>query len=71
MNIPPDDLIKILSSKNKQEKQQTAMKMLDQLDAEQSRQVKSIMQDEQKLKNILASPEAQQLISKLKGNKNG
>lgn len=71
MNIPSDDLIKLLGSKNRQQQKQTAMKMLSELDENQSRQVKNIMQDEQKLRNVLQSPEAQALMNKLKGFKNG
>ena len=71
MNIPPDNILKILSSKSRQQQQDAAMKMLSELDENQSRQVKSIMQDEEKLRSILQSPEAQQIMNKLKGFKNG
>ncbi|MBQ7595786.1 MAG: hypothetical protein IJU45_03880 [Clostridia bacterium] len=71
MDIPPNDIIKMLNSKNRRQQQDTALKMLSELDENQSRQVKSIMQDEEKLRSILQSPEAQQLMNKLKGFKNG
>ncbi len=71
MNIPPDNILKILGSKSRQQQQDAAMKMLSELDENQSRQVKSIMQDEEKLRSILQSPEAQQIMNKLKGFKNG
>lgn len=71
MKIPPEDLIKLFKAKNQQEQQNAAMKMLGELDDDQSRKIKDIMRDEEKLKAVLQSPEAQQLMNKLKGFKNG
>lgn len=71
MNIPSEDIINLFRAKSSEEQQKRAMKMMSQLDEKQSSQVKSIMQDEQKLRSILQSPEAQQLMDRLKGFKNG
>ena len=71
MNIPSEDIINLFRAKNSEEQQKTAMKMMSQLDEKQSAQVKNIMQDEQKLRSILQSPEAQILMDRLKGFKNG
>ena len=71
MNIPSEDIINLFRAKNSEEQQKTAMKMMSQLDEKQSAQVKNIMQDEQKLRSILQSPEAQKLMDRLKGFKNG
>ncbi len=71
MNIPSEDIINLFRAKNSEEQQKTAMKMMSQLDEKQSAQVKNIMQDEQKLRSILQSPEAQNLMDRLKGFKNG
>lgn len=71
MNIPSEDILNLFRAKNSEEQQKTAMKMMSRLDEKQSAQVKNIMQDEQKLRSILQSPEAQQLMDRLKGFKNG
>ena len=71
MNIPSEDIINLFRAKSSEEQQKTAMKMMSRLDEKQSAQVKNIMQDEQKLRSILQSPEAQQLMDRLKGFKNG
>lgn len=71
MNISPQDLLNLLNSGNEAQQKNTAQKMLSGMDNQQAKQIKSIMQDEEKLKNILSSPQAQELLKKLKGNKNG
>lgn len=71
MNISPQDLLNLLNSGNEAQQKNTAQKMLSGMDNQQANQIKSIMQDEEKLKSILSSPQAQELLKKLKGNKNG
>ena len=68
---PTPDFLNSLMSKSEDEQKKTAMNLLNNMDSVQSRQIKSILGDEEKLKQILSSPQAQQLIKKLKGSNNG
>ena len=65
------EFIKAFASKNEAEQKKEAMKMLSQMDSSQSSQIKQILGDKEKLNKILSSPEAQLILSKLKGNTNG
>ncbi|MCQ2479129.1 MAG: hypothetical protein MJ120_00715 [Clostridia bacterium] len=68
---PTPDFLNDLMAKNEAEQKRTAMNILSAMDSKQSEQVKSILSDQEKIKQILASPQAQQLMKKLKGNNNG
>lgn len=68
---PTPDFLKDLMSKSEAEQKKTAMNILSGMDSKQSDQIKNILSDQNKVKQILASPQAQQLMKKLKGNNNG
>lgn len=68
---PTPDFLNSLMSKSEDEQKKTAMNILNNMDSKQSQQIKSVLGDEEKLKQILSSPQAQQLIKKLKGSNNG
>ena len=57
----PKDIFNILGSDDPQ------MQMLSGLDENQSKKIKEIMSDQKKISDILSSPEAQQILNKLKG----
>lgn len=63
----PKDIFNILGSDDPKEQKQTAMQMLSGLDENQSKKIKEIMSDQKKISDILSSPEAQQILNKLKG----
>ena len=67
MDKRTQDLFNILNSKTEDEQKKLAMDMLSRMDSSQSQAVKNIIGDEEKIKEILSSPQAQQLIQKLKG----
>ncbi|MGN1169817.1 MAG: hypothetical protein ACI4RB_06820 [Acutalibacteraceae bacterium] len=67
MDKRTQDLFNILNSKTEDEQKKLAMDMLSRMDSSQSQAVKNIIGDEEKIKQILSSPQAQQLIQKLKG----
>ena len=67
MDKRTQDLFNILNSKSEEEQKKLAMDMLSRMDSSQSQAVKNIIGDEGKIKEILSSPQAQQLIQKLKG----
>ena len=58
-------------SKSEDEQKKAALGMLSGLDSKQSEQVKSILGDKEKLAKLLSSPQAQELMKKLKGNSDG
>lgn len=68
---PTPDFLNSLMSKSEDEQMKTAMNILNNMDSKQSQQIKSVLGDEEKLKQILSSPQAQQLMKKLKGSNNG
>ncbi len=68
---PTPDFLNSLMSKSEDEQKKTAMNILNNMDSKQSQQIKSVLGDEEKLKQILSSPQAQQLMKKLKGSNNG
>lgn len=68
---PTPDFFNSLMSKSEDEQKKTAMNILNNMDSKQSQQIKSVLGDEEKLKQILSSPQAQQLMKKLKGSNNG
>lgn len=68
---PTPDFLNSLMSKSEDEQKKAAMNLLNNMDSVQSRQIKSILGDEEKLKQLLSSTQAQQLIKKLKGSNNG
>ena len=65
------DFFKGFISKSEDEQKKTALGMLSGLDSKQSEQVKSILSDKEKLAKLLSSPQAQELMKKLKGNSDG
>ena len=67
MDKRTQDLFNILNSKTEDEQKKLAMDMLSRMDSSQSQAVKNIIGDEEKIKQILSSPQAQQLIQRLKG----
>ncbi|MBQ8783805.1 MAG: hypothetical protein IJZ57_08560 [Clostridia bacterium] len=67
MDKKADKLIEALSAKTPDEQRKAAMNMLGSMNPEQSSKIKEIMADKEKLQSILSSPQAQQLINKLKG----
>lgn len=67
MDKRTQDLFNIFNSKSEDEQKKLAMDMLSRMDSDQSRTIKNIINDESKIKEILSSPQAQQLIQKLKG----
>lgn len=67
MDKRTQDFFNILNSKTEDEQKKLAMDMLSRMDSSQSQAVKNIIGDEEKIKQILSSPQAQQLIQKLKG----
>ncbi|MGN1478961.1 MAG: hypothetical protein ACI4XH_04270 [Acutalibacteraceae bacterium] len=67
MDKRTEDLFNIFNSKTEDEQKKLAMDMLSRMDSDQSRTIKNIINDESKIKEILSSPQAQQLIQKLKG----
>lgn len=68
---PTPDFLNSLMSKSEDEQKKTAMNILNNMDSKQCQQIKSVLGDEEKLKQILSSPQAQQLMKKLKGSNNG
>ncbi len=68
---PTPDFLKDLMAKNENEQKKAAMNILSNMDSKQSEQIKSILSDQNKVKQILSSPQAQQLMKKLKGNGDG
>lgn len=68
---PTPDFLNSLMSKSEDEQKKTAMNILNNMGSKQSQQIKSVLGDEEKLKQILSSPQAQQLMKKLKGSNNG
>ncbi len=71
MDKSPDKILSLFSAKSPDEQKKMAMNMLSSMDSEQSKKIKEIMSDKEKIQSIISSPEAQQIINKLKGNKNG
>lgn len=67
MDKRTEDLFNIFNSKTEDEQKKLAMDMLSRMDSDQSRTIKNIINDESKIKEILSSPQAQQVIQKLKG----
>ena len=70
MNQPSDFLFN-LSSKSEKEQKKAAENMMSGMSAEQAAKVKSILSDKEKMREMLSSPQAQQLMRMLKGNGNG
>ncbi len=68
MDKNADRIINILGAKSPDEQKKMAMNMLGSMNPDQSNKIKEIMADKEKLQSILASPQAQQLLNKLKGN---
>lgn len=58
-------------SKSDGERKKAAMDMLSGMDSKQSAQIKNILSDKEKVRELLSSPQAQQLMKKLKGGGNG
>lgn len=70
MNQPSDFLFN-LSSKSEKEQKKAAENMMSGMSAEQAAKVRNILSDKEKMREILSSPQAQQLMKMLKGNGNG
>ncbi len=69
MNNNPDKLIEILKNKSADQQQKIATDLLSEMDTSQSSKIKEILNDKEKIQSILSSPEAIQLINKLKGKR--
>ncbi len=67
MDINPEKLIKVLGAKSPREQKEAAINILASMPDEQSAEIKEIMADKDKIQSILSSPQAQQLLNKLKG----
>ncbi len=67
MDKKADKLIEALSAKSPDEQKKIALNLLGSMNSDQSGKVKEIMADKEKLQSILSSPQAQQLLNKLKG----
>lgn len=67
MNNTPEKLIEILRTKTPSQQQKIATEMLSEMDKTQSSKIKEILNDKEKIQSVLSSPEAKQLINKLKG----
>lgn len=67
MNNTPEKLIEILRTKTPSQQQKIATEILDEMDNSQSSKIKEILNDKEKIQSLLSSPEAIQLINKLKG----
>lgn len=67
MNNTPEKLIEILRTKTPSQQQKIATEMLSEMDKTQSSKIKEILNDKEKIQSLLSSPEAIQLINKLKG----
>lgn len=65
------DFFNDFASKSEEEQKKTALNMLSGMSTEQSGQIRSILGDKEKVRQILSSPQAQQLMQKLKGGGNG
>ena len=65
---PTPDFLKDLMAKNENEQKKAAMNLLSNMDSKQSEQIKSILSDQNKVKQILSSPAAKQLLTKLFGS---
>ncbi|MBQ8227588.1 MAG: hypothetical protein IJZ88_01100 [Clostridia bacterium] len=67
MDKNTDKIIDILGAKSPDDQKKIAMNMLGSMNPDQSNKIKEIMADKEKIQSILSSPQAQQLINKLKG----
>ena len=67
MDKSTDKIIEILGKKSPAEQKKMAINMLSAMNSDQSGKLKEIMADKDRLQSILSSPQAQQLINKLKG----
>lgn len=61
------DMLTNLKTKSSEEKKQAAQNMMNGLGKEDSEKIKNILGDEEKLKKLLSSKEAQQILRKLQG----
>lgn len=68
---PSSDFLKNFASKSENEQKKTAMNMLSGMSPDKAAQIKNILGNEEKLRQVLSSPQAQQLMEKLKGGGNG
>ncbi len=71
MDKNAENIAKILNAKSSDEQRKLAMNMLSNMDSAQSAKLKEALSDKQKINELLSSPQAQQILKKLKGNKNG
>ncbi len=71
MDKNAENIAKILNAKNDDEKRKLAMNMLSNMNSSQSAKIKEALSDQQKINELLSSPQAQQILKKLKGNQNG
>ena len=65
------DFLSDFASKSENEKKKAASDLLSGMTSEQTAKIKNILNDEEKVKQILSTPQAQQLMKKLRGNSNG
>ncbi len=65
------DFLSGFASKSESEQKKAAANLLSGMAPEQAAKIKNILNDEQKIKQLLSTPQAQQLMEKLRGNGNG
>ena len=67
----PSDFLSDFASKSETEQKRAASELLSGMAPEQAAKIKNILGDEEKVKQILSTPQAQQLMKKLRGIGNG
>lgn len=65
------DFLHNFASKSEKEQKKAALGILSGMNSKRSEQIKNILKDEDKVREILSSPQAQELMEKLKGINNG
>lgn len=65
------DFLSYLASRNENEQKKAAANLLSGIAPEQAAKIKNILSDEEKIKQLLSTEQAKQLMNKLKGNGNG
>lgn len=64
-------LFELLSSSDKNAKQEAANSMMSSLSSDDNNRLTEILKDKNKIDSILNSPAAQQILDKIKSNSNG
>jgi len=69
-NNQPQDFSSILDNLNNgADRRQTAQKLMQNMSADENRQLFEIMQDKDKLSALMSSPAAQKILEKINGHK--